>query len=177
MAREQAAGQNRRDLLKMAGVMTASMMAGAFPWALRAAETGLPRRKVLFFTKSSGYQHSVIKRNKQDELSYAEQILVDLGKQHGYDVTATKDGRYFTPERLAEFDAAVFYTTGDLTIPGLDKQPPMPKDGPETPERVVGSQGVTCGRCGSSSQQMLHQAPRLTIFKCADCGWRYALSK
>ncbi|HEY2587986.1 MAG TPA: ThuA domain-containing protein [Tepidisphaeraceae bacterium] len=132
MAIEQAAGQNRRDVLKLAGVLTASMMAGAFSWPLRAAEAHAPRRKVLFFTKSSGYQHSVIKRNKDDELSYAEQILGDLGKRHGYDVTATKDGRYFTPERLAEFDAAVFYTTGDLTTPGLDQQPPMPKDGPET---------------------------------------------
>lgn len=132
MPREQAAGQNRRDVLKLAGVMTASLMAGAFPWALRAAEANAPRRKVLFFTKSSGYQHAVIKRNKPDELSYAEQCLVDLGKRHGYDVTATKDGGYFTPERLAAFDAAVFYTTGDLTTPGLDHQPPMPKDGPET---------------------------------------------
>jgi uncharacterized protein len=132
MAREQAAGQNRREVLKMAGALTASMVSAAFPWSLRAAETNSPRRKVLFFTKSSGYQHAVIKRNKEDELSYAEQILVDLGKRHGYDVTATKDGRYFSPDRLADFDAAVFYTTGDLTTEGLDKQPPMPKDGPDT---------------------------------------------
>lgn len=128
----QRSNPNRRDVLKTAGVMTASIMAGALGWPVRAAETNAPRRKVLFFTKSSGFQHTVIKRDKGDELSYAEQILVDLGKQHGYDITATKDGRYFTPERLAEFDAAVFYTTGDLTTPGLDRQPPMPKDGPET---------------------------------------------
>src|SRR5205085_383176 len=87
-------------------------------------------RKVLFFTKSAGFQHDVIKRSDPAKLSYAEQVLVDLGKQHGYDVTATKDGGYFTPEKLAAFDAVVFYTTGDLTTPGVDGQPPMPKDGP-----------------------------------------------
>ena len=37
-----------------------------------------PRRKILFFTKSSGYEHSSIKRNGS-ELSHAERILRTSG--------------------------------------------------------------------------------------------------
>ena len=56
-------------------------------------------------------------------------MLVDLGKRHGLDVTATKDGSVFTPQGLAPFDAIAFYTTGDLTQRGTDGQPPMPAGG------------------------------------------------
>ena len=123
---------NRRDVLKATGAAAVALAAGAFPFGWSAAADEQTPRKILFFTKSAGYQHSVIKRPAPDQLSYAEQILIDLGKRNGYDVTATKDGGYFTPDKLAPFDAVVFYTTGDLTTPGVDGQPPMPKDGKET---------------------------------------------
>jgi len=89
-----------------------------------------PRRKILFFTKSSGYEHSSIKRNG-NQLSHAERILTELGASHGFDVTATKDGSVFTGENLKQFDAFFFYTTEDLTQPGNDKNPPMSKQGKE----------------------------------------------
>jgi type 1 glutamine amidotransferase len=117
----------RRDLLKGSAAAAAAAALGRL--SLGADAAPLPPRKVLFFTKSSGYQHSVIDRHATDEPAYAERILVGLGQQHGLDVTASKDGGLFTPERLATFDAFVFYTTGDLTQPGTDKQPPMPADG------------------------------------------------
>ena len=87
-----------------------------------------PRRRILFFTKSSGYEHSSIKRNG-NELSHAERILTELGASHGFDVTATKDGSVFTGEKLKGYDAIFFYTTGDLTHAGTDKNPPMSKKG------------------------------------------------
>lgn len=123
---------NRRELLKATGVAAAALAVGTLPldWVRGAEEP--KTRKLLFFTKSSGYQHGVITRPKSGGLAYAEKIMVDLGKEHGYEVTPSKDGGYFTPEKLAEFDAVVFYTTGDLTTPGTDKQPPMPKNGKET---------------------------------------------
>jgi hypothetical protein len=72
---------------------------------------------VLFFTKSSGFQHSVITRSEKEpeKLAYAEQILTDLGAKHGFDVTCSKDGTIFTPENLKQYDVIAFYTTGDLT--------------------------------------------------------------
>ena len=81
-------------------------------------------KKVLFFSKSSGFEHSVIKR-KGKELNFAEKILADLGPKHGIDFTFSKDGSLFTVDYLAGFDAYFFYTTGDLTGPGTDKNPPM----------------------------------------------------
>ena len=114
----------RRDVLKWSAAVAGTAALGRLTLAADP-----PPRKVLFFTKSSGYQHSVIDRHGKDEPAYAERILIDLGKRHGLDVTASKDGTLFTPERLAAFDAIAFYTTGDLTQPGKDQQPPMPPDG------------------------------------------------
>lgn len=94
--------------------------------ALQAAED--KTRKVLFFSKSSGYEHSVIKRNG-DELSFAEKILAEVGPKHGIEFTFSKDGGLFTPDKIKQFDGFCFYTTGDLTKPGNDKNPPMPPEG------------------------------------------------
>ncbi len=87
-----------------------------------------PKRKVLFFSKSSGFEHSAIKRNN-GQPSFAEQVLADIGPKNGFEFTFSKDGSLFTPKYLAQFDALFFYTTGDLTTEGNDKQPPMTKEG------------------------------------------------
>ncbi len=88
----------------------------------RAAQSN--PKKVLFFSKSSGYEHSVIKR-QGNKPSFAEQILAEAGPKHGLEFTFSKDGSLFTPEYLAQFDAYFFYTTGLLTEAGTDKNPPM----------------------------------------------------
>jgi type 1 glutamine amidotransferase len=96
------------------------------PHLARAAQG--PVRKVLFFSKSSGFEHSAIKR-KGDELSFAENILKELGPKHGIDFTFSKDGGLFTPDSISKFDAFFFYTTGNLTTAGTDKNPPMSPEG------------------------------------------------
>jgi uncharacterized protein len=80
------------------------------------------------FTKSSGYEHSVVKRSG-GKLSLAEQIVAALGSRHGFDVHATKDGRAFSSPELVRYDAFLFYTTGDLTTVGHDGNPPMSAQG------------------------------------------------
>ncbi len=92
------------------------------------ASAAHPKRKVLFFTKSSGFEHSVIKRNGGN-LSFAEQVLTELGPKHNIEFTFSKDGSLFTPKYLDQFDAFFFYTTGDLTTAGTDKNPPMSPEG------------------------------------------------
>jgi type 1 glutamine amidotransferase len=110
---------NRRDALKLAAMAAAGAMSVApFGRAFgQAAGPGGARKKILFFTKSSGFQHSVITRPKEDptRLAHAEQILTDLGAKHGFDVTCSKDGNVFAPGSIEQFDAFAFYTTGDLT--------------------------------------------------------------
>ena len=51
----------------------------------------------------------------------AERILTEIGKEHGFEVVASKDGRLFEPDQIGQWDAFVFETTGDLTTPGTDK--------------------------------------------------------
>jgi type 1 glutamine amidotransferase len=80
--------------------------------------------KVLFFSKSSNFEHSVIKR-RGGEPSWAEQVLAREGPKHDIEFVFSKDGSQFTPEFLAQFDAFVFYTSGDLTAAGKDGNPPM----------------------------------------------------
>jgi hypothetical protein len=114
---------NRREML----LSTAAAAAfSQLPFRFASAAEGR-NRKVLFFTKSSGFEHSVVKR-EGDNLSHAERVLTELGKQHQFDVTATKDGRVFDKD-LTEYDIIFFYTTGDLTRRGTDKTPPMSDEG------------------------------------------------
>jgi len=119
---------NRRDLLIRSGAAAAAVGLARFPLAW-SDESAATQRKLLFFTKSSGFEHSTIKRKSPDVLSHAERIVTDLGAKHNFEVTCTKDGRIFTSEKLSDFDAFMFYTTGDLTEPGTDKNPPMSADG------------------------------------------------
>ncbi len=91
-------GLTRREAMKAVAATAATVAAAGLPFGwtqAKAAEGGGKTKKVLFFTKSQGFQHSVITRpkDKPDELSFAEKLMVQWGKQHGFDVTATKDGR------------------------------------------------------------------------------------
>jgi uncharacterized protein len=81
-------------------------------------------KKILFFTKSSGFEHPVISW-KNGRPSFAEKILLDLGAKNDWEFTFSKDGSKFSPEYLSQFDAVFFYTTGDLCSEGTDKNPPM----------------------------------------------------
>src|SRR3989454_1155691 len=87
-----------------------------------------PAHKILFFSKSSGFEHSVISW-KDGRPSYAEKVLLQLGEKNDWEFTFSKDGSRFGKEYLAQFDAVFFYTTGDLCSPGTDKQPPMTPEG------------------------------------------------
>ena len=118
---------NRRQMLFASG---AALIGSAALGRGRtfAAETG-SGKKVLFFTKSSGFEHSVIAR-KEGKPALAERILTEIGKEHGFEVVASKDGRLFDPDKIGQWDAFAFETTGDLTTHGDHKDgEPMSKDG------------------------------------------------
>jgi type 1 glutamine amidotransferase len=87
-----------------------------------------PKKKILFFTKSSGFEHSVITW-KNGQPGYAEKILTELGDKNGWEFTFSKDGSKISKDYLNQFDAVFFYTTGDLCSEGTDKQPPMTMEG------------------------------------------------
>jgi type 1 glutamine amidotransferase len=102
--------------------------------AVRAADGApQPEKKILFFSKSAGFEHSVIKdppRNPArkpggDIPGLAFRVLSELGRARQIDFVFSKDGSLFTPAYLAQFDAYIFYTTGDLTTVGTDGNPAM----------------------------------------------------
>jgi len=149
---------NRRDFLRAAGLAACS---ASFPltWA-----SGRGRRtpQVLFFTRSQGFQHDVVNRSKPDgkkflgvkgQLAHAEQVLTDLGKQHNFEVTCTKDGRIFIPEEIAKYDAFFFYTTGDLTQEKAnDGSPPMSKEGKQALlEAIAAGKAFLGSHCASDT--------------------------
>jgi type 1 glutamine amidotransferase len=112
---------NRRDFLRTMTVAGAGLAMGP---RLLAAE----KKSVLVFTKSSGFEHSVIKVT-DGKPSIAEGVVRELGKKHGFEVTATKDGRIFDSKEFLGYTAMFFFTTGDLTTEGTDKNPPMTPQG------------------------------------------------
>ena len=92
--------------------------------SLAAAAMAAPVKKILFFTKSSNFEHNVIKE-RDGQPSFAAQVLAALGPPHGVEFVCSKDGSKFTPEYLAQFDAFFFYTSGDLLSAGKDGNPAM----------------------------------------------------
>jgi hypothetical protein len=100
--------------------------------ALRYAPAGdkfNAKRRILFFSKSSGYEHDVVRRTAKGP-SLSEATLTEIGRVHGFDVIATKDGDVFD-DNLAQYDAFFFFTTGNLTEAGTDGALPMSAQGKE----------------------------------------------
>jgi type 1 glutamine amidotransferase len=95
------------------------------------ADEERPPRRLLFFHRSAGFQHSVIEE-KDGKPCYAETVLLPICKEQHWDLVSTKNGEIFTPENIAAFDAFLFYTTADLTAPNAtDGSKPMSKEGKE----------------------------------------------
>ncbi len=92
-----------------------------------------PSRRILFFSRSVLFEHSVIKRIG-DELSFAEKILCDLGKKAGIEVECTKGGAAFSGD-LEKYDAFVSYSCGNpehlAKTDSLDHSPPLTSKGRE----------------------------------------------
>jgi len=137
----------RRTMLGLTGA--AALGLSQFPLRWVSADDA-PRRKLLFFTKSAGYEHSSCHR-EGDQLAHNERVLTDLGQQHGFDVVCTKDGTVFDSD-LDSFDAFFFYTTGDLTQVGTDGQPAMSAAGKERLlTAVAGGKGFLASHCGADT--------------------------
>lgn len=109
----------RRDMLKATGL---TLVSAAWPlrWSGAAA---IQRPKVLYFTRSAGFEHSVVRR-PEGQLSHSERIMVEVGKEHGVDVVCSKDGSVFDGD-LDQYATIAFYTSGNLLGDAKDGSPPM----------------------------------------------------
>jgi type 1 glutamine amidotransferase len=143
---------NRRELLRNTGATALAAGLASFPLGWAAAADN-PRRRILMYTKSVDYQHSVVQRHN-GQLSLAERIVTELGQKHGFDVKCTKDGRDFVNDDLDRYDAFVFETQGTLTQnkPGQDGQPPMPEEGKRALlKAIAGGKGFVGFHCASDT--------------------------
>src|SRR5262245_566889 len=98
---------SQRSILSAILTVVACVAGASTVWAAGKAE----KKKLLFFTKSSGFEHPVIKVTDGGP-SFAQKNLEELGSENGFEITSTKDGTVFTAETLAKYDGFVFYTTG-----------------------------------------------------------------
>lgn len=85
-----------------------------------------PSKKVLYFSKMSvAPQSHPVALRKDGQPSWSENVLTGLGAKNRIEWVFSKDGSLFSDAYLAQFDAIIFYTLGDLTQLGLDREPPM----------------------------------------------------
>jgi hypothetical protein len=115
----------RREMLVSSGAALLGL--SAFPLGFaRGADAA--KQKVLYFTRSAGFEHPVVAR-KDGKLSYSEVKFTEMCAKHNVEVVCTKDGRVFDGD-LDQYDAIAFYTSGVLTDPvqGRD-EPPMTSAG------------------------------------------------
>src|SRR6266852_1521142 len=108
---------SRREFLRAATLTGAGL-------ALSNRLVGASNKSVLVFTKSSGWEHDVVKR-VGGQPSLVDDTVNELGNKHGFKVGVTKDGRIFDSKELHSYAAVAFFTTGDLTTLGTDGKPPM----------------------------------------------------
>jgi uncharacterized protein len=120
----------RREFLRAAAVTSAGL-------ALAKRLSAAPAKSVLVFTKSSGFEHEVVKRTN-GKPSLVDDTITALGDRHGFQVGVTKDGRIFEEKKFHDYSAVVFFTTGDLTTLGTDGKPPMSPEGKQKLLEAIG---------------------------------------
>jgi type 1 glutamine amidotransferase len=113
----------RREMLAGSAALL-GMASFPFGWSQASDKK---RQKLLYFTRSVEFEHSVVAPH-DGAPSHSAGILSDLGKTHGFEVVCSKDGRVFD-ENLSDFDAVVFYSCGNLYRPSVRKTPPMTEAG------------------------------------------------
>ena len=112
---------SRREFLRTATVAGTGL-------ALASQLPAEKKKSILVFTKSSGWEHDVVKKiNGQP--SIVDRAVTEMGVKYGFDVKVSKDGRIFDTQSYHHYSTVVFFTTGDLTTLGTDGKPPMTPGG------------------------------------------------
>lgn len=74
------------------------------------------KKKILFYSQSFGFRHSVVVRPLTGELSHAEKIFKDIATKAGYEVFLSQDFNDLNGDQAKQYDAIVFYTSGNPLI-------------------------------------------------------------
>ena len=98
----------RREMLLTTGAAMLGLSAFPLGWA---AADDKKKPKILYFTKSAGFLHSVVDR-KGEPLAFSEKVLTQLGEKNSFEVVCSQDATVFDGD-LGQYDLIVFYTTGE----------------------------------------------------------------
>jgi uncharacterized protein len=99
----------RREMLLTTGAAFLGLSAFPLRW-VSADDKKKP--KILYFTKSAGFVHSVVDRKGKPDLAFSEKVLTELGEKNGFEVVCSQDAAVFDGD-LDQYDLIAFYTTGD----------------------------------------------------------------
>jgi type 1 glutamine amidotransferase len=139
-------------MLRTGSAALAALGASSLPFGAVVNADTTKKAKLLVFTRSQTFEHSVVRPAKGKTKSLVEEVTAALGEKHGFAVTHTKDGRIFQPDTIKEFDAFLFETTGDLTKEGGDKQPPMSPEGKKAfLDAIAAGKGFVGCHCASDT--------------------------
>jgi uncharacterized protein len=149
---------NRRQSLTMIGqsLATSLLLAAVNPLYAVARQKQyekLSGKKVLFFSKSAGFEHDVSRR-MNDGPSFAERVISNLAKSYDFEITLSKDGTIFDKDH-EQFDCYYFYTSGDLcdaNVGNADREPPMSAQGKQNLlDAIVAGKGFVGNHCASDT--------------------------
>lgn len=139
---------NRRQWMQRSSLAALVLGAGRLPLFAADAE----KRRLLMYTRSVGFQHSVIARANRN-LSLAEWSVSYLGKKNNIEVVCEKDGRIFESADFPKFDGFLFETQGNLISETCkDGSPPMSSTGKKALlDAVAGGKGFIGCHCASDT--------------------------
>lgn len=83
-------------------------------YCLAADKPAESKKKLLFYSQSLGFRHSVVVRPVTGELAYAEKMLKEIAGKGGYEVMVTQDPKDL--DNLKDYAGVVLYTTGNPMI-------------------------------------------------------------
>ncbi len=150
---------NRRDYLRFSAGLSGLAL---WPFALPGLQAGAKKRKLLFYTRSQGFQHDSVnlelggskgRLGVKGKVSHADQVMMDLAAKHDFEVVCSKDGRIFNHDDIQSFDGFFFVTTGDLTAtPCQDASPPMSVQGKQLLlDAIAQGKGFMGAHCASDT--------------------------
>jgi uncharacterized protein len=81
-----------------------------------AQNEGGKKKKILFYSQSFGFRHSVVQRPLTGEMAHAEKIFKEIATKAGYEVFISQDHNDLNGDQYKQYDAVVFYTSGNPPI-------------------------------------------------------------
>lgn len=142
--------------MRMLSLIAAVLVCAA---PLPAEEEAAKPLRVLFLSKSAGFEHSVIKET-DGQPSHAAKALAEVAAAMGATLKSTKDASLINTESLKDYDVLIFYTTGDLTETGTDGHPAMAPTGvDDLLAWIHGGGGFVGIHCASDTFHAAPEAP------------------